>query len=162
MIVLASSVSPSGSIMKGFGADSRDNGQSRVPAPPERMMGTSATRRALDESKNGIVPRTSRLLLRRRGALMSYYCASGRLHRVHREEDGQFIGKPGALLRGRRGVPNYGSVPTYGKWYLRAVVSFTHQREPRNVARRRTSYRGRPGFDGDCEAARGMPRCSTL
>jgi hypothetical protein len=37
--------------MKGFGAVSRDNGHSRVPAPPERMMGTSATRRALRESK---------------------------------------------------------------------------------------------------------------
>ena len=31
-----------------------------------------------------------------------------------------------------------------------------------NVARSRTGYRGRPGFDGDCEAARGMPRCRTL
>jgi hypothetical protein len=27
--------------MNGFGAVSRDSGQSRVPAPPERMMGTT-------------------------------------------------------------------------------------------------------------------------
>src|ERR1700682_362376 len=51
MIVLASSVSPPGSVMKGFGAVSRDNGHSRVPAPPERMMGTSAMMKALRESK---------------------------------------------------------------------------------------------------------------
>jgi hypothetical protein len=28
--------------MNGLGADSRDKGQSRVPAPPERMIGISA------------------------------------------------------------------------------------------------------------------------
>ncbi|HEV2607990.1 MAG TPA: hypothetical protein VGT79_08405 [Xanthomonadaceae bacterium] len=33
--------------MKGFGADSRDNGHSRVPAPPESMIGTSGTERIL-------------------------------------------------------------------------------------------------------------------
>ncbi|MCD6044068.1 MAG: hypothetical protein K0R40_3671, partial [Burkholderiales bacterium] len=34
------SVSPSGSLMNGFGSASRDTGQSRAPAPPERMTGT--------------------------------------------------------------------------------------------------------------------------
>ena len=38
--VLPSRVSPSGSGMNGFGAASRESGQSRVPAPPERMTGT--------------------------------------------------------------------------------------------------------------------------
>ncbi len=38
--VFASSVSPSGSGMKGLGACSRDSGHSRVPAPPDRMTGT--------------------------------------------------------------------------------------------------------------------------
>src|SRR5436190_13558684 len=44
--VRASRVSPSapsaGSGRKGFGAASRDNGHSRAPAPPERMIGTNA------------------------------------------------------------------------------------------------------------------------
>jgi hypothetical protein len=38
--VFANSVSPSGSGIDGFGALSRDSGQRRVPAPPERMTGT--------------------------------------------------------------------------------------------------------------------------
>jgi hypothetical protein len=37
--------------MKGFGADSRDNGHSRVPAPPESMIGTSGKERILRASK---------------------------------------------------------------------------------------------------------------
>jgi len=40
--VLLSSVSPSGKVRKGFGAVSRDSGHRRVPAPPERMIGTNA------------------------------------------------------------------------------------------------------------------------
>jgi hypothetical protein len=41
--VFASSVSPSGSGIDGFGAVSRDSGHSRVPAPPERTTGTMRT-----------------------------------------------------------------------------------------------------------------------
>jgi hypothetical protein len=37
--VLPSSVSPSGNGMNGLGAASRESGQRRVPAPPERMTG---------------------------------------------------------------------------------------------------------------------------
>src|SRR5206468_5624348 len=55
--VFASSVSPSGNVMNGFGADSRDNGQSRVPAPPERMIGISAIGARLGKNKTPrIVP----------------------------------------------------------------------------------------------------------
>src|SRR5438094_5860323 len=39
--VLASSVSPSGNGMKGFGAASRESGHNRVPAPPDKMIGTN-------------------------------------------------------------------------------------------------------------------------
>src|SRR5450432_3086225 len=42
--------------MNGLGADSRDSGHSRVPAPPERMTGTSATSKTLRESKRGLYP----------------------------------------------------------------------------------------------------------
>jgi len=50
------------------------------------------------------------------------------------------------------------------RWYnvnlsARAAGAKQHIAE---VTRSRTGYRGRPGFDGDCEAARGMPRCRTL
>src|SRR3990167_2153524 len=39
--VLASNDSPSGSSIKGLGCPSRETGHSRVPAPPERITGTS-------------------------------------------------------------------------------------------------------------------------
>src|SRR3974390_2233859 len=42
--VACSSERPSASRMNGFGIDSRDTGQRRVPAPPHRMIGTSFMR----------------------------------------------------------------------------------------------------------------------
>ena len=54
--VLPSSVSPSGKVRKGFGAVSRDSGHRRVPAPPERMIGTNAMGCLERFSDRGIVP----------------------------------------------------------------------------------------------------------
>ena len=39
--VLASRVCPSGSFMNGLGCPSRDTGHRRVPAPPDRITGTT-------------------------------------------------------------------------------------------------------------------------
>ena len=47
--VFASSVSPSGSRMKAFGAISRDSGHSRVPAPPEMMTRNEGRHRDIRE-----------------------------------------------------------------------------------------------------------------
>src|SRR5690242_8806602 len=45
--------------MKGLGAASRESGQSRVPAPPERMIGTSAIDQGTPREERWIVPEAS-------------------------------------------------------------------------------------------------------
>ena len=79
-----------------------------------------------------------------------------------RRSSGSISSRPDVLLHAGYRVPNYDHVNDRREALRHAVVSLTLQREPWNVARSRTGYRGRPGFDGDCEAARGMPRCRTL
>src|SRR5438067_12656202 len=55
--VLPRSVSPSGKGMNGLGAASRDRGHSRVPAPPDRMIGINAidANSWIDDSESAIL-----------------------------------------------------------------------------------------------------------